>query len=947
VGTLSSEIINIVVNKERDDTMIQWFRKQPLSSGTGNNGGDVHIALTRKLVDYLSSQLSSPKKATSILSQIGRFKELPPTYQEKELPALYLKIEHYLVNEDPMQKFTKSLLRKTVKYRYEPLMEMVHFSLIFEDEPVQEILLSQAFLKNLILKSNTIIGTADEKFLSNISDWVDHIPNVDNRPTPFDLKEKLPQNPGDWIPLLAKVSQKIYNYLEHLSGVEEAASIFEKCYREIAEYYRPLETFFVVVQLLPNNLLDENKIGLLNGEQIRNVFLNKVGHLQKTNEELFSKNVELKETQAKLLVAQDTALESVKLLHSVLDTVEEGIVTADSGGKIILVNEQIQTMFGHKEDELIGQNIQTLMPEKYREQHLKGMKRYLKTRESRAIGERLLLEGLKKDETTFPIELQIIETQINDRFFFTAAMRDISADIKSESELKKTYHDLRLSEQRYRSLMETMPDVVFTLSLDGIFTTLNSAFERITGWPKDDWLGKPFTQVVHPDDSMPALKVFQNVLQGHPSSLHEMRIRVKSGEYMSGEFSLTPQIENGKMIGALGIARDISKHKRNEEALHISEDRYEKLLEMSSDGIGIFVDGKLTFINNPGLKIFRATEKEQLLSKTLREFIHPHYQTAIKEWLEKISEGNAEASPRKVNLVGFDGEEVEAEVSAAAVVYQKKPAVQFAFRGIVPEKSLGDTVVQSQVQYQQVLESSPDAILIIDLDNVILDVNSPACRMYGGEHESLIGKDFLKLVPVNLRDANGQNIYLLMHDKADYRDSAHLTVDGSQFPVRMWAKRIEYADKPAILLTVRDISERKEMEIENEVMNNELHDAQHQAEVLQAALQEAQQKISDLQRSLKDNQTGSEDTRMALQELKTKFQVAQAKFQNAQMKIKKLGKMIPVCSSCKKIRDDDGFWRELDDFISNPANLELLQGVCPDCETPVTVTTENANSRLE
>jgi DNA repair exonuclease SbcCD ATPase subunit len=163
----------------------------------------------------------------------------------------------------------------------------------------------------------------------------------------------------------------------------------------------------------------------------------------------------------------------------------------------------------------------------------------------------------------------------------------------------------------------------------------------------------------------------------------------------------------------------------------------------------------------------------------------------------------------------------------------------------------------------------------------------------------------------------------------------------------MWAKRIEYADKPAILLTVRDISERKEMEIENEVMNNELHDAQHQAEVLQAALQEAQQKISDLQRSLKDNQTGSEDTRMALQELKTKFQVAQAKFQNAQMKIKKLGKMIPVCSSCKKIRDDDGFWRELDDFISNPANLELLQGVCPDCETPVTVTTENANSRLE
>jgi len=51
--------------------MLQWFRKQPLNSNGGHNGGDMHIALTRKLIDFLASQISSPKKATSILSQIA------------------------------------------------------------------------------------------------------------------------------------------------------------------------------------------------------------------------------------------------------------------------------------------------------------------------------------------------------------------------------------------------------------------------------------------------------------------------------------------------------------------------------------------------------------------------------------------------------------------------------------------------------------------------------------------------------------------------------------------------------------------------------------------------------------------------------------------------------------------------------------------------------------
>lgn len=921
--------------------MLQWFRKQPVNSTVGGNSGDLHIALIRKLIDFLANQISSPKRATSILSQIARFKELPPTYQEKELPSLYLKIENYLVNEDQMQKFTKSLLRKTLAYRYEPLMELENFRLIFEEDAVQEFLLSQAFLKTLMLKCGNTIANADEKFHAAINEWISNLPEVSHLKLPFDLKEPLPEAPREWIQLLAKISQKIYNYLEHLAGAEEAASLFEKSYREIAETYRPLETFYVVVQLLPNNLLDENKIGLLSGEQIRNVFLNKVAHLQKINEELARKNGELRETQNELMIAQDTALESVKLLHSVLDTVEEGIVTADSSGKIILVNERIQRMFGYQEAELVGKNIEVLMPEKYREQHRKGMKRYLKTRESRALGERLVLEGLKKEQEVFPLEIQITETQIGEQIYFTAAMRDISEELKSESELKKTYLDLRLSEQRYRNLMETLPDIVFTLSLDGIFTSLNPAFEKITGWPREEWLGKPFTQLVHPEDSMPALKVFQKVLQGSSASLPRIRIRQRSGQFAEGQFSLTPQMQNDKMIGALGVAHGKSPERDASETLHQAEERYRMLLEASPNPMGIWVDNKLTFVNPAALELFGALGQEELLNCPLERLISPAGREAIQQWLENLAPTNGKPVSRQEKLLRLNGEEINAEITAFPVVYRGQEAIQLIFQKSQPAPKM----VENDTHFQALFQNIPDAILLTDLENQVIAANPAAAALYHAKPEELIGHNFLKRVPINLREAINQNIYMLTHGRGEHCESVHIRMDESQFPVRMWAHRIEYRNEPAVLLVVRDISERKQQDYDREILNYQLLEFQKRAETLQTELSEAQQQVSALTAELQNVQENSRDSRSLIQELQTRQQVAQARLQNAQLKMKKLGRMLPVCGCCRKIRDDEGFWQELAEFVNNPANAELLTGVCPDCEARVPLhTSEKANN---
>ncbi len=126
---------------------------------------------------------------------------------------------------------------------------------------------------------------------------------------------------------------------------------------------------------------------------------------------------------------------------------------------------------------------------------------------------------------------------------------------------------LRGSEERYRTLVETVPDVIFSLSADGILTSLNPAFEKITGWSRADWIGKSFHTILHPDDLAHATDHLFNALSGKMSPIFEVRVLCKSGRYITGEFIGAPHIKDGKVIEVIGFAREITHRKKAEEAL--------------------------------------------------------------------------------------------------------------------------------------------------------------------------------------------------------------------------------------------------------------------------------------------------------------------------------------------------------------------------------------------
>ncbi|KCZ72127.1 PAS domain S-box [Candidatus Methanoperedens nitroreducens] len=114
----------------------------------------------------------------------------------------------------------------------------------------------------------------------------------------------------------------------------------------------------------------------------------------------------------------------------------------------------------------------------------------------------------------------------------------------------------------YRSVVESARDIIFTISRDNIVTFLNPAFERITGWPRMQWLDKNYESLIHPDDLSFLMEMYQCVLNGELPPGFESRILSRSGEYVTMELLITPQLHHGEVIGILNIGRNITERRQ-------------------------------------------------------------------------------------------------------------------------------------------------------------------------------------------------------------------------------------------------------------------------------------------------------------------------------------------------------------------------------------------------
>ncbi len=274
--------------------------------------------------------------------------------------------------------------------------------------------------------------------------------------------------------------------------------------------------------------------------------------------------------------AEDELVRSEAQFRAVLETVGEGIITVDSTSTIVMVNQGVQNIWGYRQEELIGRKLQVLMPQKYRRHHSAGMKRYLKTGVAHVLGQRLQLEGLKKDGSIFPLELRIAETRIGQRLLFTAAVRDITERKQAEKLFEK---DSRARADLARFPSEN-PNPILRIAREGTILYANAASQPLL----KEW-GCETGQHV-PDD-------WKDAIAEAYDSKESKEVEVTLGDRIFSIF-LTP-VEDTHYVNLYGL--DITDRKKAEEEIKKS---HEMLSEAESIAhIGSFEwsipDNKITW----------------------------------------------------------------------------------------------------------------------------------------------------------------------------------------------------------------------------------------------------------------------------------------------------------------------------------------------------------------
>lgn len=372
-------------------------------------------------------------------------------------------------------------------------------------------------------------------------------------------------------------------------------------------------------------------------------------------------------------------------LQAIACSTTDALIVIDPAGLVVSWNRAATLIFGYPAEEIIGQSLHAIIPERFHERHDQGLKRVGSGGEQHVIGQTVELAGLRKDGTEFPIELTLSVWDIGDGKHFGGIIRDISERVKMEE-------DLRISEERSRSIMESANDGIITADSAGVILSWNRAASSMFGYESSEVLGKSLTIIIPEEYKSPHEKGIERVSGGGEHHVIGKTVELsglhKDGHPIPVELSLSTWLIGEERYYS-GIIRNISERKFMEEMHHAIELKFQSIAESANDAIiSANEAGEIQSWNKAAERIFGFTQ-EEVLGGSLEVIIPEEYRAPHQAGIERVARGGKHhVIGNSVELTGLhrDGHKIPIELSLSTWTVNNKVFYSGIIRDITERK---------------------------------------------------------------------------------------------------------------------------------------------------------------------------------------------------------------------------------------------------------------------
>jgi len=356
--------------------------------------------------------------------------------------------------------------------------------------------------------------------------------------------------------------------------------------------------------------------------------------------------------------------ESEGKYRELTDLLPEMVFETDQTGKLLFANRCAFDTFGYtKEDFDRGLRLFEMVIPEDRERVAKNIETLLK--EGKVTGNEYT--ALRKDGTTFPVWASPNLIIRDDK---PVGIRGIVIDIR---ERKQAEEALRVSEEKYRLLVENAGEAIF-VAQNGMLKFANRNTTEMIGYSKEELTSKPFQEFIHPADRELVLDRHLKRLGGHDlPSVYPFRIVKKDGNVRWVELNTVLITWEGRPA-TLNFMSDITERKQAEEALQESEKKFRVLTETAASGIFILQGEKFVYVN-PASEAITGYSREELLAMDFENLVHPDFQEMVKQRAQARQQGQPVPSRYELKIVTKNGEERWIDLAVGVITFEGKTAI--------------------------------------------------------------------------------------------------------------------------------------------------------------------------------------------------------------------------------------------------------------------------------